>query len=120
MEAAVPPLALTPGFMAQRVDDFGQDQSHAVYDALRDGGALNETGYLISDPRCACGTLISGRASVVACHIRACRGAWLLGTSMRPAGGPLAIDACSFRHRSAETSIQDVLVRSLFLRMQVK
>ena len=51
-QIAVPPLPLTESFMAERVDDFGQEQSLAVFEALRDGGALNETGFLISDPRC--------------------------------------------------------------------
>ena len=50
-QVAVLPLPLTGSFMAERVDDFGVEASQAVFEALRDGGALNETGHLISDPR---------------------------------------------------------------------
>lgn len=50
-EVEVLPIPLSPTFMADRVDDFGLEASKAVYEALQDGGAVNATGYLVSDPR---------------------------------------------------------------------
>ena len=53
LEVEVQPLPLTGSFLAQRVEGFSVAQSQAVFQALRDGGALNETGHLFVDPRCA-------------------------------------------------------------------
>lgn len=53
LEVPVAPLPLTESFMSQRVDGWVAEQSRAVFEALRDGGALNDTGFLITDPRCS-------------------------------------------------------------------
>lgn len=50
-EVAIAPLPLTPTFMTERVDFFGSEQSIAVFEALKEGGALDQSGFLITDPR---------------------------------------------------------------------
>lgn len=52
-EVAIAPLPLTPTFMTERVDFFGSEQSIAVFEALKEGGALDQSGFLITDPRWA-------------------------------------------------------------------
>ncbi|KAK9797360.1 hypothetical protein WJX73_002960 [Symbiochloris irregularis] len=51
MQIIVQPTPLTPTFMAERVDGITLEQSKAVFEALREGDALDESGWLRADPR---------------------------------------------------------------------
>ena len=51
MQVAVAPLPLSESFLAERVVGVDLEESQAVFEALRDGGALDGAGFLTSDPR---------------------------------------------------------------------
>jgi len=52
-ELVVRPRPLTPSFFAERSDTIDAAASAQIFEALRGARLLNETGYLLDDPRCA-------------------------------------------------------------------
>ena len=50
-EQVVKPRPLTPAFFAERIESASKEMSAQVYKAMKAGGLLNDTGYLIENPR---------------------------------------------------------------------